>query len=207
MLMKRFAQLLEPSPIGAVATALTGLLLVGFNAWSYIEYRQFFYDDLFGVGSLKTTLLQTPDHLTLLRHAILGNGNSTYYVLLGLAGILVGVTTYVIIGSVMRAKEAATDIALEMHRPERAFHASANQALLRLAVRSASLVGWALYIVLWLNLLMPYCTLLLENAIDSVVAHEAVGYIPILVSYVLITISLHLHIIFLRLCFLRPRLF
>jgi hypothetical protein len=205
--MKRFLQLLTPSPTGVIVTLVGTMLIAGFNVWSYIEYRQFFYDFLSSETSLKTALLESPDHLALFRRTVLGNGGFTYYFVVVLAGVLASLVTYALLSSLERARDDAEDIAHEMRRPEHEFHASAHQELLRIAVRGASLVGWALYAVLWVKLLIPYCFLLIDNGIDEVVAMENVGYLYIAVSCVIIALSMHLHTVFLRLFLLRVRTF
>lgn len=206
--MKRLLVLLSPSLLSGSLALILALLTAGLTTWSYIEYRQFYYDTLFGVHGLKTAFLQTPDHFAPLRRALFGSGNATYYVVLILCATLVGFTVYTIASAITRMQNAAKDVALEMQHPEQGFRRTVDEAFVRLGVRAGSLVAWAIYTILWFNILMPYCTLTLENAIDGVsTTNRFTGWLLLLFSYCFIALGLHLHVVFMRLCCLRVRVF
>jgi len=205
--MRRFLQLLYPSLFSGACIGIVGASITGFNAWSYIEYQQFYYDYLFGVYGLKTTLLMSDQHFNLVRRAIIGNGQITYYIFLVLGALLAGLTTYTLLSATKRIKDAAEDIALEMQQPGNAFRQTAREAFVRLSVRAGSLVAWTIYTVLWFNLMLPYCTLLLEDGIDHITNGQLSGWLLCLLSFLVSIIGLHLHIIFLRLTLLRTRAF
>jgi hypothetical protein len=207
MHMRRLLQLLSPSLLSGSATLLLALGLIAFNAWSYIEYRQFYYDFLFGIYGIKTTLLTSPDHFAVLRRAIVGNGKLTYYVFLLLGALLAGFTTYTVIGAISKMKRTADDIAIEMHQRGIAFQRTVDEEFLRLGIRVACLIAWAIYLVLWLNVLVPYSTFLLEDGIDAITQHTLHGWIFAVISYVILIVGIHLHVIFLRLTLLRTRVF
>ncbi|MET0779545.1 MAG: hypothetical protein ABWY71_01790, partial [Candidatus Saccharimonadales bacterium] len=77
-----------------------------------------------------------------------------------------------------------------------------------LAARAIVLIGWGLYVAIFLNILLPLCVVLAQRGIDHTSAAAAVvGWAYIVGSTGLLAVCLHLHTVFMRLFFLRLRIF
>lgn len=202
--MPRLILLLLPSLASATVTLIATLLVLGSSAWSYISNNQLFYDSIFGLYGFKT-LLNTSDTFSSIQYVIL-NGRYTYYILVIACALIVGGTTYVLLESLRRATQDTTDdlqqITDSQHKE------AARTALTRLVLRIASALGWAVYIVAFVSLLMPFTIVQVETAIDMLHTNTSLLHALLygLESFAILFVGIHAHVVFARLCMLRPRL-
>lgn len=204
--MERLKLLLLPSVASAASCLILAVAVLGASAWSYIEYSQLFYEYLFGAYGFKTILLQAPDSLWAVRGAVL-NSVLTYHLLLIMCGALAGLTTYTVLEAIGHARRAAQEVLNEMHHTSALYKQAAHEAFVRLGLRVASIIGWTMYVILFFSLLVPYSIYALQAGIDQISNSAAIGWLYVAVALVLLFVSLHMHLVFARLCWLRPRLF
>ena len=198
--------LLTPSVLSAIVTIALTTIVFGLSSWSYISDAQLFYDYLFGPHGAVTALLSTPDPLSILRIVIFSNP-LTYDAIILVCAIVIGFIVFEILESSQRVVKESTAVWYELHTPTPEARQAMYDTLVRLCVRTAGFVGWAIYILLFINVLGPFCLLLLQVGIDDTASSMPVGWVYGLASYGLLALGLHLHIVFLRLCLLRPRIF
>jgi len=203
--MPRLLLLLLPSLSSGTLAALLALCLLGASGWSYINENLLFYDQLFGIYGFKTLLLQT-DNLYALQHALLDN-TLTYYILLCATGIIIGVVVFTLLEAARLTIHKTVEELHEIEDPNPRHKAAAQEALERLLLRIASIIGWGVYVALFSSIILPFSIILTQTAIDGfeTVPLNAIAYGA--GAVVLLTIGLHVHIVFARLCMLRPRLF
>lgn len=203
--MPRFLLLLSPSVSSGALTIIGALGILIASGWAYISDNQLFYDELFGIYGFKTLLLQN-DTLYAFQHTLF-DGAATYYVMLFMAGITVGLIVFTLLEGIRRTATAAAEEVhqIEDHNPSH--KAAAREALERLLLRIASLVGWGVYVVLFINIILPFCIILNQAGVDSFNSSRASGVWYCFEAFALLIASLHMHVIFARLCVLRPRLF
>jgi hypothetical protein len=204
-MMPRFFLLLLPSILSGVFVIIVALIILGASAWSYINDNLLFYDQLFGIYGFKTLLLQT-DGLYALRHAVLDN-SMTYYILLVMAGAAIGIIIYTLLEA---ARFAINTTVEEIHEigdsgPTRKI--AAQEALERLLLRITGVVSWGIYFVLFGSIILPFCIILVQTAVDNFESMPTSSVLPGIGAFILLSVGLHTHIVFARLCMLRPRLF
>lgn len=198
--------LLTPSILSAIVTITSAVVATAYSGWSYINDAELFYDYLFGPLGVVTALLSTPDPFMILRIAIFNNP-LTYNALILLCAIIIGFIVYEILESSQRVVRESTTVWYELHSPTPEARQAMYDTLVRLCVRTAGFVGWMLYTLLFINILAPFCLVLLQVGIDDIASSMLTGWLYGFIAYALLALGLHLHIVFLRLCLLRPRIF
>jgi len=204
--MRRLRLLLLPSQFSGCLCLIIALLICVVRAWSYIQHYQLFYEFLFGAYGFNTLLLEAPNSLYVISNAIL-NSTATYYVLLVMCGVLASLTTYAVLQAFGTARRATNEVIDELHQGTPAYKQAARESFLRLGLRVISVIGWTIYTIVFLSVLIPFSISILYNSIDLIQDTRWVGWIVAILSVLVITLCLHIHVVFARLVWLRPRLF
>ena len=116
----------------------------------------------------------------------------------------VGLGIYFLAISVVNAFSKAAELREELEYVHASRHSEIREALTHFAVRAVSIVGWFLFIKLSLAVIIPYALALASiastqlNLLNVWYALSAVG---------IIYLNVYVHAVFLRLIFLKPRLF
>lgn len=202
---KNIALLVTPSWIVnfvavSVAVLLTGAVIV-LSRYQGSELRQQIFEAQQSQTTMQPQAVSTT--FTNVGNYIAGNkilGNMPLLLTWACVGLLV----YFLAISV--AKVFGT--AVEVHDELEYVHVSRQQllreALVHLAVRIAAMIGWLLFIELSLKVLVPYALACANIAAQSLsITSVAYGLLAAAVLY----FDVCLHAVFLRLIFLRPRLF
>jgi len=201
-----FWLLLKPSLSSGLLTLCVTLFVMISSGWLYISHNAAFYDYLYGPTGVATTLLRLPNTGVLLRTWLLGSAATYYIVLLGTA-IIAGLTVFAILQGIRRLLQQSSSGWSLLHSHSSEAAAEIHDLFVRLALRVVSFLGWSVYIVLSTAVLMPFAVLLLQSGIDALSANPAGGLFNIAECFVMVLVSIHVHIVFLRLVLLRPRLF
>lgn len=193
--------LFSPSLMSGTVLTIVSVGVISIEGWSYVSHNQLFYDTLFGPYGVTTALIAAPDAFTVVRLAL--NSSFAYYVALTLGAMIIAAAVYELleVGSFLaKGKAAFLRIAPDL--------SALKEKLARFGVRTLSFLAWAAYIVFFASLFIPFITLALHNGIDAISSGQPlVGWGHIVAATIGLWIGLHVHIILLRLCFLRPRLF
>lgn len=201
----RILLLLLPSLSSGTLTLLTALTLLAASGWSYINDNLLFYDQLFGIYGFKTLLLQS-DGLYALQHALL-DSSITYYILLVATGITVGLIVYTLLEAARVTVHTTAEELHEIGDTDPAHKTAAREALERLLLRVTGLVGWGVYVAVFVSILLPFSIVLAQTGIDMLETSRIGGVVHCVGAFALLAMGLHIHIIFARLSMLRPRLF
>ena len=203
--MPRLLLLFLPSLSSSALTSLTAAVVLVASGWSYINENLLFYDQLFGIYGFKTLLLQS-DGLYALQHALL-DSTLTYYILLFAAGITVGLMVYTLLETARMTIHTTAEELHEIGDDDPLHKTAAREALERLLLRVASLVGWGVYMAIFASILLPFSIVLAQTGVDMLETSLLGGVVHGASAFVLLVLGLHTHIIFARLVMLRPRLF
>lgn len=196
--------LLLPSFLSGLLTVVATLGIMGASAWLYISGGLLFYEPLFGSLGVVTILVQAPDVFAVVREVVFDN-TITYGLLIVVCAILIGLLVFAVLQGVSRVTRETSVVWYEFHLHTPAAQRAVRESLTRLAIRSLSVVCWALYGLLVGNFLLPFCILLLQAGLDLLESAWAMGAALSLLATLFMLLGLHLNVVFLRLCLLRPR--
>ena len=198
--------LLRPSLFSGLLTVLLSALALGYNAWSYVSEEQLFYDYLFGYSGLGTYLWQHVQSTTWQETFL--NSPILYYALVVMAATIAGMIAFFLLqllGLVSHSLKEGWD---SLHSHGKTARTVANELLTRLGLRILSLLSWGFYAGFFISVIMPFILALNTMGVDSINASRSLeGLGECLGALLVLTVSMHLHVIFLRLVFLRPRVF
>lgn len=198
--------LLSPSlSSGTLVLSVTGFL-IGYSAWAYIRSSMQFYDLLTGPYGLNTYFWQQSAQATAAKHVFLGSPIA-YYVLVGVAAIIVGLIVYTVLQSISLFISSMQQIWLQLEQLGPTRRAILRTLVLRLALRIVSLVGWAIFGAFFFSTFLPSVLILNQAGVARVLAGSLFGWFECLVAGLSLLVAFHLHTLFARLVFLRPRLF
>lgn len=198
--------LLAPSLLSGGLTLALGVLLIGYNAWLYVSEEQLFYDYLFGSHGLKTYIWQHSDGVNSWQGAFLGNP-IIYYVLVGAAAIAVGLVVYFLLqltSLVFKNFRLSLGVLQTQNKTAKIV---ASELFSRLLIRVLSIVCWGLYGGFFISIILPFVFVLNRLGVDSIHDSRSIGWLSCFGALFILMLTMHLHVIFVRLVFLRPRLF
>jgi len=198
--------LLSPSLVSGPICVLLALLVLGSAGWAYITDSQLFYDQLFGAYGAVTVAQVRPYSIDSLQGLIF-SGPLTYYVLLFAGSIIAGVTVYIVLESISRVVYGTSLFLREVHSDRATARQAAQESLARLVLRIAGLVAWSLYWLVFINLLVPTSLVALEQSLEALSMHELWALVVLALAFATLVVSIHLHVTFARLVYLRIRLF
>lgn len=198
--------LLVPSLTGGILVAIIVSSVLMMAGWTYISHQQLFYEYLFGHYGLTTVLLIAPDSFSAFRTAII-NGSLTYYSIVVVAAICATLITYTILETIHHMTQGTWAIWQELKSDSKLSHEILRQTIWRQVIRIIGLIGWMAYFLAFINLLFPASIVVLQIGINMIALSQSVGWLYVLAAWLLLALSLHMHVTFMRLTFLRPRLF
>lgn len=198
--------LLTPSTLSAALCLIAAAATAGATAWSFIGERQLFYEYLFGIYGFSTLLVQDTGTLYAFKRAVF-ESNATYYILILLCSLLVGILVYTLLEGIRLASQQTSIAWRQLHTPGSVYAQAAHRNLMRLIVRAVALAGWAAYTVIFVNILLPTSLIFTRAGVESIDLGEQWGWMQVVQGFVLLAACLHLHVVFARLTTLRPRLF
>lgn len=162
------------------------------------------YDWLLGPNSSAGQIQKAHGTFTALSTTILGNTLLNQVLFFGM-WVLVGVAVYVVL--IVVGHEFS-----ELHHVQQDFsfaNARLSQVMayhgLRLFIRSIVLAGWGLYWLFFVRIFVPFS--LLCAHIGSGQLGTTTGWLYTITGFAVLVVTLHLHLVFLRLLLLRTRLF
>jgi hypothetical protein len=82
-----------------------------------------------------------------------------------------------------------------------------REILSKFGLRSISIISWAVYLAYFISTIMPFSIVLSQFGVDRLEVGDHSGAVAIMGALLLMSMSLHLHVIFMRLVALRPRIF
>jgi hypothetical protein len=168
-----------------------GILLV--CNWPYFTYSPALYDFLYGNFGVITALEQSPEGLAKFQDT-LSTSPILYGVAILLLALVAGKIAFSFVHSLGATKEYYASTTEEKH-----------DTLHRILIRGLVATTWIVYIVISVIIIFPFCILLSRIGAESITTSQ--GIIMNIEAFLLLAVSLHIHVIFLRLLCMRPRVF
>jgi len=119
--------------------------------------------------------------------------------------LLLGTAVYFIAVSITGSITAANEVRSEMHYMNLHKRELEAQVGKRIALHVLGGLNWLFYWILFLRILMPYISSLAQISVSNFSNLQGLFYG--LAAFLLLMLSLHGHVIFLRFLLLRPRVF
>lgn len=198
--------LLLPSLFSSAVILLIVASVLGYNAWLYISEKKIFYDYLFGTHGLQTYLWVQSQQASAWSTVFL-RSPLAYYVLVSAAATAAGLAVYVLLQWLGLIWRGGGTFLRELRTPGSQHKNLVTEMLGRLGIRVVSLIGWAVYGAFFLSTLLPFTFVLYRLSIDHIHAGGQLWWAGCFIVALLFVLALHMHVVFLRLVFLRPRLF
>jgi hypothetical protein len=198
--------LLTPSLTSGYITFFIALAVLGASVWSYLAQGEFLHDYLFGPFGVVTVMLYAPDFFAVFRRTIV-NDPFTYNAFILICALLIGVFVYELFEALRRFSNTTSVVWYEFHTNTPQAKEALKETLVRTVARSAGAIGLVLYALFLVNILVPFCILMVQNGIDQFSYELAAAIGTILASFLFLAISLHVVVVLVRLSLLRPRLF
>lgn len=197
--------LLSPSTISFVACVVLSLLILAVANWSYTTHDPIIYQQIYGPDGLATNFSHLTNSFSSFADALTAKYLS-YQVFVFIVAVVVGVGVYFLLQMLSRALANVSDTYSSIHASNVAVRRHNQEEVgLRLAIRLVSLVTWFFYWLLTLKVILPY--VLLASRVRFQDFFIGNGWLYALLAFVVLALTIHLHIVFMRFVTLRPRLF
>lgn len=201
---KRLGLTLLPSMLSGIMTVVLAVAILLGGTWSHGLGKGLLYDFLFGSHSSAELIQTSQGTFSAFGNIVFGNPLLNK-ILFFVFWMLIGLIVYVLLHGFLRGVSTAAEEVEESRyvNANKAHHF--KQLEVRTAVRLAVITAWIIYSVLFIKILLPYSVLVVRLSIVS----QAPGnsWLYALSGVITLLLSLHLHVIWLRLLTLRVRLF
>ncbi|HEX4662106.1 MAG TPA: hypothetical protein VH144_00665 [Candidatus Saccharimonadales bacterium] len=203
-----FLLLLKPSVSSALITASVTIGTFAAITWSYFTHNSLFYNYLYGPQGIVATLVANNFFLTTSQAFSVWLAQSwLYYIVVLLIAVAVTAIVFVglqlVWGLIFSVEKDVQDVQLTASRAAK--RSKERDIVVRLAVRLSVAIIWILYGQLWLSVIAPTYVLLSSDTLNNL--NSPLYWLHGLLACVFFLVSLHVHIILLRLLLLRPRVF
>jgi hypothetical protein len=197
--------LLMPSLTSGSLAIGSALAVLGYSGWLFISENQLFYDYLFSAYGLHTfawtQVGNSAWHRSFLASPL------AYYALVAAAAAAAGLAVYTVLQGATLVLNWTTSLVKEARDPSASRRAIFNEQLARLGLRIVTLAGWGLYGAFFVSTLVPFTIVLTQFGVGRIEAGSSMGWLQCFGAVVLFAATLHLHVVFARLCLLKPRVF
>jgi len=198
--------LLLPSFLSGTLVGVAAVGILGYHVWEYVSNNQLFYSHLFGAYGIKTYLWQSSFDLVAWSRAFLGS-SVAYYLLVSGAAIAAGLLVFTILQGVTLLSRGTSHLLHETAIPVESRKVIYTELLRQLGLRILGLVGWGAYAAFFASILYPFVVTLNQVGLERRGHAPLAGWSICLAALLFLAVALHMHVIFARLCMLRPRLF
>lgn len=199
--------LLIPSLLSGCLVTVAACGYLAYAGWEYVQDNGYFYDYLFGAYGARTYLWQRPFATPPWLADVFG-GSLAYFVLLVTVAVIAGVSVYAMLQVLRASRQKAAELVRELEFPTTQHDDIVAELITRAALRTMALIGWGLYMLFYLGIVVELTTMGVRAGIDAISEfHTTLGLFEVFGSAALLVVASHMHVVFMRLCFLRPRVF
>lgn len=159
----------------------------------------------FGPNGLVTILGDAPDVVTALTNSLLAKP-FMYNALVFVVAILIGLIVYLVLQGITYVLAGLLGGVADMQEAdEKSKKIIGVEFGTRIGVRVVTLIGWFVYWVFFIKILVPFCIFSTYIAINNFLMPQ--NWLYGLIAFTLLIAGLHMHVIFMRFLLLRPRLY
>lgn len=198
--LQLFVLLLQPSVFSFAVAALASGALLAVGNWSGIANSRLLYDYL-SIGNILGT---TPEGFTTFLDALLGGRAAYLFVTLALAAT-VSLLVYLFLDSIENMVNGFLTSNVRVRSlSERGQQRILAEMITHIIFRAAAFLAWGMYTALFVMVIVPYLVYVFGSATADLSHMQWREALP---AWILAWLALHVHVIFLRLFLLRPRVF
>ena len=200
--------LLTPSFVGGFFTIFVTVGILGYSGWLFLQGDKLFYDYLFGAYGLHTFIWKQSLGLSGWYQAFLASPQAYYLLVIG-AALVVGITVFTLLQGFGVLKRNTREAIQDVESTEPGRRRAGRELLLRFGLRISSVIGWVIFAAFFVSSIVPFTIVLNQTGIHQW-ADEHHAFLGVLLSFLaglLLALSIHIQVIFVRLCLLRPRVF
>lgn len=197
-MQRRFTGLLlRPSFFSSVVNTFVTVLVLGTANWSGLLDKLHLRQYVFGPEGIVGRLREGSSS-----YEVIFGGNISYSALIFSTAIFVGVTVYIIL---QLSSHLANDASAAWESLQAQTERGTREIAQRSGIRVAVAVIWLLYVTLFTKLILPWCILASQSGLNELTTVS--GWALLVLASVSLWLATHIHAIFIRLIFLRPRVF
>lgn len=197
--------LLRPSLLSTITILALTTLVLGIANWSYVLESPLFYDYFYGQYGLISILQRSPDSFSAFRSALFGQ-TINYNAVILISAVVIGVAIYIVLHIISKMLNAASSTWEGVQYSQgQAKKVLEEEIGLRVGVRAAAITLWIIYFVLFIKIILPFCLLISRFGINEL--SQISGWAYSLLGFGVLLVSLHVHVLFMRIVLLRFRVF
>lgn len=202
--LRLFMLLLRPSLLSGLGSLVgAGLALVGPNL-AYLQTQSFAYEIFFGQRGLTGTL-QNAQGSTEAFAAAISEMPFSYTVAMFVISVLTGTLIFICLQVIHRVLVGVATPVAEIREAGSSKTIVEKEIGMRILVRLLAGIAWIIYWLATVKILWPFCLLLFKDGAYAPETPTGLGYMSLALA--LMTIGIYLHVVFLRLALLKPRIF
>lgn len=203
MHQKQLAKLLlHPSLFSLILTIVLAGAVLAIAVWPDAAHSPLLNQYFYGPYGVVQALQKSPD-INEFTRAFSVSPVVYYGLIFGVATLVAG-GVYAILQTLSKVIVGSYDTWHVFHDPAQGKENMEKEVGTRLTVRLMTILLWIAYTYFFLTILLPYCIFASRIGISHIFEWEG---LYALAGFLLLLASLHVHIIFIRLLLLRPRVF
>lgn len=203
--LRLFGLLLRPSLLSGSICFGAATFVLGVSFWSYATRFDFISDVLFGQNGITASLRDAVDNSDVFSQ-VFNDATIMYGIAIFLAAVATGFIVYIVLELSERVISNVSESYLSFFDTDAYLRKiSERELLVKIMLRTFVLVAWFLYTIFFNQVLLPFCILTAKIDVGSVDIMNQLSFSAL--GYALFLLGLHLHVIFLRLFVLKPRVF
>lgn len=198
--------LLTPSLLSISACLVIAFGVLGITVLPYAVQNSFIAS-LASIDpvNLAAIIAQTETHMALVASTILDR-TEFYAVFVTVVAAIIGLMVFTTLELLTRGADDIKESIEELRYAKSRFKEQIEREVaLRWVIRGGAMIGWILYALLWLNVVLLFAIFIVR--IGTTLAPDLVGIGYVLFGTLILIASIHIHVIFMRLILLRPRVF
>ncbi|MDX2776130.1 hypothetical protein PV379_02020 [Streptomyces caniscabiei] len=192
MQSRLFLLLLRPSLLSLLVVPFLSFGILLWNNWPYFTYNDALYSTLYGEFGAITAFERSP---LLVQETV--ESITTSPILYAAMVIMTACTAGWVVFVFFKTLRSGKDMTGTAYQQQRVWQ--------RAGIRTLVVMVWALYSVITIQFIAPFCLLLSRIGAETILTVEGIALN--IGAFTLLTTALYLHVIFLRLFLLRPRAF
>jgi hypothetical protein len=197
------AILLKPSVSSSIIVAVVSLLMIIVSLWVYSLKTGLLYEYLLGPGSSAQLLETSETSIIGMQEAVFGN-DALNTVMLYAFWMLIGIGVYLVINGLQMSYEATDRILRQKHYVNHRKQMLEKSFSHRILLRGFVTMIWFIYSVIYFRVIVQFVALTSTSALRET-ASAPLEWWYLIIAFIVSVVSLHLHVILLRLFLLRPR--
>jgi hypothetical protein len=195
-----FIRLITPSPLSFVISCFFAGLILLAASWTYLRTQHFFNTYLSGDYGFNSVFHQI--NLSLGKTF---DSDLSYNIAVICFAVLVGLGVYAIAESVRHMIAEAHTVLEEVEYADQRNKTIIERSLsIRVGLRALSAFVWLSYTIFFFNGILPYCASFISKGTGDLVVLASIRNF---LAFVLLLLATHMHVVFVRLIILRPRVF